>query len=114
MDALAFARILASLLCSIAGQLFIKFAMNETEESARRKGGFLPVFVAGIAAMTAGFFLWLGLLGRFPLSILYPFQALDRIFLAIGAWYFLKERLTPSLWLGILLISAGVFLVSLS
>lgn len=114
MSPLAFARIAASLLCSIGGQLFIKFAMNESEGSARRNGRFLPVFIAGIAAMAAGFFLWLGLMSRFPLSFLYPFEGLDRIILAIGAWYFLKEKLTPALWLGVLLISVGVVLVSVS
>jgi len=114
MSPIAFACIAASLLCSIGGQLFIKFAMNESEGSARRTGKFLPVFITGIASMAAGFFLWLGLMPQFPLSFLFPFQALDRIILAIGAWYFLKEKLTPTLWLGVLLITVGVVLVSLS
>ena len=114
MNAIALACISIALLCSMGGQLFIKLAMNESEGSARRTGKFLPIFAAGIAAMAVGFFLRLGLMSRYPLSMLYPFEGLDRIILALGAWYFLKEKLTPVLWLGILLISIGVALVSMS
>ncbi len=114
MTPLAFARILASILCSISGQLILKFAMNESDGSARRSGKFLPVFLAAIFAMAMGFFLWLGLMSQFPLSYLYPFEGLDRIILAFGAWYFLKEKVTPGLWLGVILISVGVVLVSSS
>lgn len=114
MTALALARILACFAFSIAGQLLVKLAMNESDHSAKRTGRFLPVFAGGIAAKAVGFFLWLGLMSSFPLSFLYPFEGLERIFLTFGAWFFLKEKLTPTIWLGVLLISTGVLLVSIS
>ena len=43
---------------------------------------------AGVLAMTVGFFTWLTLLQRFNLSYLYPFEGLNNVILAFGAWFF--------------------------
>jgi uncharacterized membrane protein len=64
--------------------------------------------------MTVSFFLTLGLLQRFDLSYLYPFQGLSVIFITIMAALVLKERLTARLTIGALLITAGVVLVAFS
>ena len=69
---------------------------------------------AGIALMTISFFLTLGLLQRFDLSYLYPFQGLSVIIITILAAVILKEKLTMQLTIGGVLISAGIVLVSLS
>jgi uncharacterized membrane protein len=64
--------------------------------------------------MTISFFLTLGLLQRFDLSYLYPFQGLSVIFIAVTAAIVLKEKLSLRLIAGTVLISAGVVLVSIS
>ena len=64
--------------------------------------------------MTISFFLTLGLLQRFDLSYLYPFQGLSVIIISLLAAITLKEKLTLQLTLGALLISVGIVLVSLS
>ena len=64
--------------------------------------------------MTISFFLTLGLLQRFDLSYLYPFQGLSVIFITFMAAVVLKEKLNLRLTVGALLISAGIVLVSLS
>jgi uncharacterized membrane protein len=64
--------------------------------------------------MTISFFLTLGLLQRFDLSYLYPFQGLSVILIAITAALTLREKMTLQLAIGALLITAGVVLVSLS
>ena len=64
--------------------------------------------------MTISFFLTLGLLQRFDLSYLYPFQGLSVIIITVMAALMLKEKLTLQLTIGALLISAGIVLVSLS
>ena len=104
--------IVLSELCAITGQIFFKLAMNESDESARRKGRFLPVFLAGILAMTIAFIAWVTLLSRFELSYLYPFEALSRLMLVAGALIFLKEKMTARLWLGVMLITCGIAVVS--
>jgi EamA-like transporter family. len=64
--------------------------------------------------MTISFFLTLGLLQRFDLSYLYPFQGLSVIFITLTAAVVLKEKLNLRLTIGALLISVGIVLVSLS
>lgn len=96
--------------CTIAGQVFFKRAMVDGRAAWKRPAG----IAAGIVAMTAGFFLWLGLLHQYELSYLYPFEGCDRIILVAACTVFLKERLTRELTLGMLLIVAGTVLVSVS
>lgn len=114
MTWLSFALILASLITFVAGQLFLKKGMELTAEENRNTRHFGSFIAAGIAAMTISFFLTLGLLQRFDLSYLYPFQGLSVVLIAITAAVMLHEKLTLQLCIGSLLISAGIVLVSLS
>ena len=111
MTALALCVILLSIACQVGGQIFFKKAMDRTHAV----GGFahsLPMLAAGIGAMGLSFFLWLGLLSKFPLSSIYPFEGIERVFLVCAAAIFLGERITVRLGLGVLLICAGIVLVS--
>ena len=106
MTSLAFLLVVISECCSVAGQIFFKHAMGGMKGSQAAK------LTAGVAVMAVGFFLWVGLMSKFELSFIYPFDGLNRIVLVIGASVFLKEKMSPSLWVGVALISAGVLLVS--
>lgn len=107
MTPLPFMLVLFAESCSVVGQIFFKHAMA----GKARKGAKLT---AGVAAMAVNFFLWEGLLSKFDLSYLYPFDGLNRIVLVLAASIFLKEKMSLNLWVGVLLISAGVLLVSRS
>ena len=110
----SFTLIMVSIVAFVAGQLFLKHAMESSgtkgfgHSTVRYNLGF------GIFFMAIHFFLTLGLLQRFDLSYIYPFQGLSVIFICIAAAIVLRERLTLQLAIGSLLISAGVVLVSLS
>ena len=113
MKVLPFLLILTALITFVTGQLLFKRAMD----NSRRDGfgrQFLKFFIPGIASMTVSFFLTLGLLQRFDLSFVYPFQGLSVIIISVTATFLLKEKLSFQLLLGALLISLGVVLVSLS
>ena len=75
---------------------------------------FVSRVVIGVFLMTISFFLTLGLLQRFDLSYLYPFQGLSVIFITMLAAVVLKEKLSARLTIGALLITAGIVLVSMS
>jgi len=111
---LAFFFIVASLLSFVMAQLALKRAMESTRKSGFRNLQFVLRVAGGIALMTISFFLTLGLLQRFDLSYLYPFQGLSVIFITVMAAVVLKEKLNWQLTIGALLISAGIVLVSLS
>ena len=114
MTLLSFVFILTSLVTFVAGQLFLKRAMESTTKGGNGHPRFASLLGAGIFLMTISFFLTLGLLQRFDLSYLYPFQGLSGIIITLMAAVMLKERLTLQLTIGTLLISAGIVLVSLS
>ena len=102
--------IFLTLLSFVTGQLLLKHAMEADLRSAR----FARFFSSGLAAMAFAFFVTLGLLRRFDLSYLYPFQGLTVVLITIFAAVILREKLTARLLFGAALISAGVVLVSLS
>ena len=108
--------ILAALITFVVGQLLLKKGMHLTNNASAEsfRGRFLFLLISGIAAMTISFFLTLGLLQRFDLSYLYPFQGLSVILIAITAAWTLREKLTLQVAIGALLITVGVILVSLS
>ena len=114
MSFLAFFFIVVSLGCFVAAQLILKRAMVATKKAGFRNAQFVCKVTAGVILMTISFFLTLGLLQRFDLSYLYPFQGLSVIFITLTAAVVLKEKLNLRLAIGALLISAGIVLVSLS
>ena len=106
--------IFSMILGQVAGQIVLKKAMALSEEIGFRSAKFVIPFAIGIFLMTIQFFLGLGLLQRYDLSFVYPFQGLGVIMITFAATIILKEKLTLQLTIGSILISAGIVLVSLS
>jgi uncharacterized membrane protein len=111
---LAFFFIVVSLVTFVAAQLILKHAMEFTTATGSRNVRFVSKVVGGVALMTMSFFLTLGLLQRFDLSYLYPFQGLSVIFITLMAAVVLKEKINARLTIGSLLISVGIVLVAMS
>ena len=99
---------------TVVGQLLLKRAMDPSHPdgfgNARTKG----FFIGGIVSLTISFFLTIGLLEHFDLSKFYPIQGLTVVIITLAAAIFLREKLSPQLILGAILISIGIFVVSLS
>jgi uncharacterized membrane protein len=104
--------VLTAMVAFVAGQILFKHAMKTSHHGFNRE--FAKFFVPGVASMTVSFFLTMGLLQRFDLSWVYPFQGLSVIIVSVLGGLVLKEKLSVQLILGALLISVGVVLVSLS
>jgi uncharacterized membrane protein len=104
--------VLFAMLAFVSGQLLFKHAMQTSHHGFDRQ--FAKFFVPGVAAMTISFFVTMGLLQRFDLSWVYPFQGLSVIIISLLGGIVLKEKLTLQLMLGATLITIGVVLVSLS
>ena len=71
-------------------------------------------FTLGIGLLALSFFSLLALLSWEDVSFVIPATALSYVTGALGAKLLLGEHLTPLRWAGILLVSVGVALVSLS
>ena len=111
---LALLFILISLVTFVAAQLILKRAMEFSATHGMRNSYFISRVAIGVVLMTVSFFLTLGLLQRFDLSYLYPFQGLSVIFITILAAIVLREKVSARLTIGALLITAGIVLVSMS
>jgi uncharacterized membrane protein len=111
---LAFVFILVSLVTFVAAQLVLKRAMEFSTTHSMRNSYFISRIALGVFLMKISFFLTLGLLQRFDLSYLYPFQGLSVIFITVLAAVVLKEKVSVRLTIGAILITAGIVLVSLS
>lgn len=98
----------------VVSQLFLKHAMNLAKRTPKPLPGI--VFFGGlfVATMTLWFLLWLGFLQVMPLSKVLPWEGLSPVLIVLGAAVFLREKISRATWLGIVLISAGVVLVSVS
>src|ERR1700693_4281156 len=88
-----------ALITFVSGQLFFKHAMEGSKTIGFGRG-FLRFFLPGIILMTISFFLTLGLLQRFDLSYIYPFQGLSVIIISLMAAFLFIEQLTPQLTIG--------------
>jgi uncharacterized membrane protein len=91
----------------VAGQVLLKRGISGKQPRLR-------YFVMGIALMAVWFFLWLGLMGKWDLSKLFPFEGLNPALMAIAAWLLLKEKLPAAAWVGLALVCAGVAVVATS
>jgi drug/metabolite transporter (DMT)-like permease len=89
-----------------------------TEAPALRLGAMVvaaltsPWLLLGMALQAAFFVMYLTLLSRAPVTQVLPLTAIDYIVVALVARLVLAEVVTPTRWAGILLIVAGIFLVS--
>jgi uncharacterized membrane protein len=97
----------------VASQLFLKNAMNLANQTPRPWPRVIFSFAVFGGLMTFWFLLWLGFLQTMPLSQVLAWEGLSPVLLVLGAAIFLREKITPSAWIGMALISAGVVLVSL-
>ena len=99
----------------VGGQILLKHAVTDpTAQSASATSVRIRNFTLAIACMTFWFFLWLGLMRRWDLSKLYPFEGLNPAMIAIAAWLVLKEHLPAKAWVGLALICVGIALVARS
>ena len=89
-----------------------------TEAPATRVGGMVvaalsnPWLVLGVALQATFFAMYLTLLSRADVSQVLPMTALDYVVVALLARLLIDEVITPARWGGIVLIIAGVLLVS--
>lgn len=71
-----------------------------------------PYIVAGMFCYVASVAVWLLVLSRAAVSYAYPLISLGYITTSLAAWLLFNEPLSPTRILGILVIMAGVFLIT--
>lgn len=110
-----------SILLAVTGQLMMKKGMmmigafSLSQLHTKIIPMFLNPFVFfGFACFGLSSIFWLVVLSRFEISLVYPIVSLAYILVALASMVFFKESVTLMRWLGILVIVAGVVLISRS
>ncbi|MRR54462.1 MAG: hypothetical protein EG822_08120 [Deltaproteobacteria bacterium] len=73
-----------------------------------------PRLVLGTALLALFFLLWIAVLSWEDLSVALPMQALNYVLVAVLSRHYLKETVTPTRWLGTILVCLGVLLITVS
>jgi multidrug transporter EmrE-like cation transporter len=98
----------------VGSQIFLKHGVNLAKRRPVPWVVMVIHFSLWLGSMILWFRLWLGFLQKMPLSKALPWEGIGPVLLLIGAAVFLREKISRAAWFGMILISAGVFLVSLS
>ncbi len=115
-----YALVLVTTLCTIAGQLILKRAVTQLRPLLDAGSvDFLlgaaasPLVIGALALQMLGYAAWLFVLSKEKLSVAFALSGSTfYLLMAAASWYFFNERLSTSQWLGLLLISIGVLLVT--
>ena len=73
-----------------------------------------PFILLGGALQIVAFVTYLVALSRRDLSYVFPLTATSDIVTTVAARYLLHERVTPTRWAGVLIVSLGIALISAS
>jgi drug/metabolite transporter (DMT)-like permease len=114
--------ILISVCLAAAAQLTLKYGMNQVVD---RNGAFsltdgdslktlvaTPAVYLGLALFGLSAVVWLAVLSKASLSFAYPFASLTYVLIVLFDQFVLHEPVTALRWSGVLLIVAGIILVS--
>ena len=108
------ALIALNILLLVAGQMLWKTGI--VHHPIRGMSGtfmalFTPYIFAGIVLYGLATVVWIYLISRLPISMLYPMQSLAYVLTAVLAIAFFHEHISTIRWVGIGVIMVGVALV---
>jgi multidrug transporter EmrE-like cation transporter len=69
-------------------------------------------FWLGVACMIASFIVWPAVLAALDLSVAFPLGSMSFVVIPFLSIIFLEEQISPLRWLGILVITGGIALLS--
>ena len=114
--------ILLSITIAVGGQVLLKIGLNRIGEisinSASALGNFFvaviksPLVVTGLFCYVISAAIWLVVLSAVDLSFAYPFIGLTYVLILLVSKFVLKEDVNPVRWVGALIITAGVVVIS--
>ena len=99
------------------GQVLMKFGLTKAGDFSWTSGYFLRLFLnwqficCGIC-YGVGSILWMYIIKNFPFSMAYPMVSLSYVLGMVAAILVFHEEVSPTRWLGVLLIMAGCYLIA--
>jgi undecaprenyl phosphate-alpha-L-ara4N flippase subunit ArnE len=121
MTALTLSMFSATILLDVVGQMCFKLGLNAID--ALDASGSLafwrhvagsPLIWSGFVAYAVELGLWVAVLSRMPLSVVFPLASLGYCGVLLASRYLLGEPISWLRWSGVSMITVGVALVSLN
>jgi multidrug transporter EmrE-like cation transporter len=121
MSLATFLLILAGVLLNAGAQLLLKAGVGPLGPIGLDAASLLPTLLrvlqqwpilAGLACYVVSVGFWIVALSRVDVSLAYPMLSLGYVVNAVAAWWLFGEALGPMRFAGILLILAGVLVMS--
>jgi len=103
--------IAASDLLDTCAQLLMKKGIHHLNDFSSPD---IFLFWIGLIIYLSNFFLWMNILSKTDLSVALPLASASYILIPIAAIFFLHEFVSPSRWLGLVLIVLGIYFISKS
>lgn len=110
------ALLLVAIILSNIGEVLLKIGVDKVgaitaDPQTLLRALFQWQVIAGFTLLFGGSLFWLAVLSRANLSVAYPVLAIGYVLVALFAYFFLKEPMSLTRWLGIGAIMVGVILV---
>lgn len=108
-------------LSTLTSQLLVKFAVTELATRTPQLRGLpwllaavtSPAVVGAVMVQGLGFVVWVVVVSRVKLGVAFALSgAFFYLLMALSSWLLFGERLAAMQWLGIVLLSIGVLLIS--
>lgn len=121
MTLVSFLLVITGVLLNAAAQLLLKAGVERvgviklqfgTIVAAGWKLAFEPHILGGLACYVVSVVVWILALSRVNVSIAYPVLSLGYVVVAIASWFLFGETLNAPRIAGIVVIIAGVYLVT--
>ena len=107
-----FLLLLATVSCTVTGQVLMKRGVNSLAVLNLKNVMGQPAILVGSICYISGFVIWLNVLKILPLSIAYPFSSISYVAIIFVSALFLGEALNTYKLIGMLCICVGVFFIS--
>lgn len=116
-------QIIVALVLGVAGQLFFKEGATKLDIAVSGPGGIIalawrmltnPFIFFGLALYAISTFFWIIVLKQKELSLVYPLLASSYILVVLFSIFFRHECVSPTRWIGVVVVSLGVFLITRS
>ena len=107
-------RLFLSIILTGASQIFLKIGVDTQFVSPwYTVSNFFSFWIwLGILAIIGSLLSWLYALKSVPLIVAYNLAAVNHIMVALGSWLFLGEAISYRRWIGIFLVTLGVFFIA--
>ena len=69
-------------------------------------------FLSGIFAVSS-VIVWMYVLKRYEFSIAYPMLSISYVISLLSGYFIFQETITPTRWIGVLIVMAGVILIAM-